>query len=101
MLSKTAISSRAIVFYGGQDEGNDSLTYVNFADGGLGDDVLTASNVKSTFNELEFHRFIQTITIGLMTAIIRAGYQRITTMFCMAVLALVMTALKATYITTF
>ena len=52
-----AISSRAIVFYGGEDEGNDSLTYVNFADGGRGDDVLTASNVKSTFNSLDFARY--------------------------------------------
>ena len=51
-----AISSQAIVFYGGQDEGNDSLSYVNFADGGRGDDVLTASNVASSFNRFEFHQ---------------------------------------------
>ena len=56
------IADRAIIFLG--EGGNDTVFNANFADGGTGDDELTASNVQSTFNYVNWRYYKNTYPTG-------------------------------------
>ena len=45
---QTALQNKGMIFLGGQ--GDDSILYANFADGGQGNDTLFASNVESAYD---------------------------------------------------